>query len=132
MQVIIQEHFGDSGFDGLENRVWSSKAQVTYNFVVSRRRHGGDGLRILSDGSNLATKSSNDGNVYSVESPLLEYRPYLLKRPSQQLLLLQNTSRQHKQHFHGEPIPDLRSSAGKLRLGRYRYDHATMIFSWCK
>ena len=32
---------------GWKTGVWSSKAQVTYHFVVSRRRHGGDGLKFM-------------------------------------------------------------------------------------
>ena len=96
---------------GWKTGVWSSKAQVTYNFVVSRRRHGGDGLKFLSDGSNLATKSHNDGNVYSVESPSLN--TVLTIEAAQPTIATTTKYFQTTQTalFHGEPIPDLRSSA---------------------
>ena len=75
--------------------VFQSTSDIQFRGL--RRRRWGR-AQILSDGSNLATKSHNDGNVYSVESPSLN-TVLTIEAAQPTLATTTNTSRQHKQHF---------------------------------
>ena len=103
---------------GWKTGVWSSKSQVTYHFVVTRRRHGGDGLKFLSDGLNLATKSNNDGNVYSVDSFSLNTVITIEAAQTTAATTTKYFQTTRTALFNGEPIPDLRSSAWKATPGQ--------------